>query len=116
MPHQNNVDNYENEESNIYDATRVPCFRSSLLLGITTGTLITLHRYRTSSPRQWPKALDAGMMMFFVTSVGTWAFCRANYFGKRDYQNRLVTRMQTMTTKERVETQYTPSVRKEKEE
>lgn len=53
---------------------RQPCFRSSLMWGISLGCLVGLHRWKETGRAM--TVLDWGFGGWFVISCATWVLCR----------------------------------------
>lgn len=60
------------------------CVREAAMWGIATGTVMTLHRYRMNSRRQF--AANAGFAALMVVYVGSYYFC----VKKRDYREQMI--------------------------
>lgn len=64
----------------LFDMTRVPCFRESMLYGVVSGTGFGLHSfYKTGSG-----VFDRALLAFIGVAGVSWGICRYKYKLKRD--------------------------------
>lgn len=78
-------------QESLKDLYNIPCFRNALMWGIGMGLMIGGHRYRNT--RNVVKAVDWSVKSFVGVSTGAWIICRANYFGHKAYNKKMVEQM-----------------------
>jgi hypothetical protein len=81
-PHDDAVDDDKGPFDFLFNISKVPCFRQSLLWGMGVGTAFGGHHWWNQ--RVLPRAADAGMKAFVVVAGGSWLLCRSKFKHQRD--------------------------------
>mmetsp|Transcript_9168 Transcript_9168/g.18608 ORF Transcript_9168/g.18608 Transcript_9168/m.18608 type:complete len:106 (-) Transcript_9168:5180-5497(-) len=75
-------DNNRGSFTFLYDLTRVPCFRDTMLYSMAGASALAALRY--SRTRNGMIAADTAVKSFTVFAITGWVLCRYNYRHRRD--------------------------------